>query len=105
MIIKLLKIVGESTTGIIPLGKIILLGKPLISKMEDRDIKNLLFHEMAHLKFNHLLIMYVSNIVCCTLSVISASHFYPIFNQTNSPGAFVALHGAIFGMLFVVIPG
>ena len=92
-------------TGILPISKVILLSKPLVSQMLEEDVKNLIYHEYAHLKYNHLLIMYVSNVVCCTLSIISASHFYPIFESSSYTGLFVGLHGSVFGVFYILIPG
>lgn len=107
IIIRILKhdMVNAYATGVLSASKVILLSDKLIATLKEKDIKNLIYHEYAHLKFNHLLILYLSNILCCSLSVISASHFYPLFETTVTPGLLVGLHGALFGVLYILIPG
>lgn len=107
IVIRILKydIINAYATGVFSVSKVILLTDKLIEKLQDKDIKNLIYHEYAHLKYNHLLILYISNVFCCTISVISASHFYPIFETTDNPGLLVAFHGALFGGLYILIPG
>ena len=105
--IRILKhdIVNAYATGVLSASKVILLTDKIIEKMDETDIKNLLYHEYAHLKYNHLLFLYLSNVLCCSLSIISASHFYPIFETLQSPGLLVAFHGALFGGLYILVPG
>jgi Zn-dependent protease with chaperone function len=98
-------IINAYATGVLSASKVILLSNQLINQMSSGDIKNLIYHEYAHLKYNHLLILYFSNVLCCSLSVISASHFYPLFEETENPGILVAFHGALFGFLYILIPG
>lgn len=92
-------------TGIFFPYKIILLTEPLIQNMQEVDIKNIIYHEYAHLKNNHLFILYLSNVLCCSISVFSSSYFYPLIETTTHPGLLVTLHGAVFGVLFIIIPG
>ena len=92
-------------TGIFSPYKIILLSEPLIQNLQEVDIKNIIYHEYAHLKNNHLFILYLSNVLCCSISVFSSSYFYPLFETTAHPGLLVTFHGALFGVLFIVIPG
>ena len=92
-------------TGIFASNKVILLSELLINNMQEEDIKNIIFHEYAHLRNNHLFILYLSNVLCCSISVISTSYFYPLFEKTANPGLCVTLHGAIFGILYIIIPG
>lgn len=92
-------------TGIFSSNKVILLSEALINNLKEEDIKNIIFHEYAHLKNNHLFILFLSNVLCCSISVFSSSYFYPVFETTNYPGLLVALHGAMFGILFIIIPG
>ena len=92
-------------TGVFYPNKVILLSEALIQNMQEVDVQNIIYHEYAHLKNHHLIILYLSNVLCCSLSVLSSSYFYPFFEITAHPGLFVALHGALFGMLFIIIPG
>lgn len=92
-------------TGIFSSNKVILLSEALINNLNEADIKNIIFHEYAHLKNNHLFILYLSNVLCCSISVLSSSYFYPLFESTSYPGLLVALHGALYGVLFIIIPG
>jgi len=92
-------------TGIFSSNKVILLSEALINNLNKEDIKNIIFHEYAHLKNNHLFILYLSNVLCCSISVFSSSYFYPVFETSKYPGLFVAIHGALFGILFIIIPG
>jgi len=105
--IRILKhdMVNAYATGVLSASKVILLSDKIIEKMDEVDIKNLLYHEYAHLKYNHLFVLYLSNVLCCSLSIISASHFYPIFETAENPGILVAFHGALFGGLYILVPG
>ena len=97
--------VNAYATGILSFHKVILLNDKLMVVMNECDVKNLIYHEYAHLKLNHLLILYVSNILCCSISIISYNHFGPIFEKTESPGLFVALHGALLGGFCLLVVG
>ncbi len=97
--------VNAYALGIFNFSKIIFITKGLVEKMHEDDIKNLIYHELGHLKGNHLLGLYLSNVFCCALSIISASFFYPKISQLDNPGLFIFFHGAVFGLLYIIIPG
>lgn len=107
IVIRILKgdITNAYATGVLSASKVILLSEKLMEKLDEKHIKNIILHEYAHLRYNHLLILYFSNVLCCSLSVISASHFYPIFETSSNAGLLVAFHGALFGGLYILIPG
>ncbi len=107
IVVRILKhnMVNAYATGILSVSKVILLSDKMLEEMQEKDIKNVIFHEYGHLKNNHLLFLYLSNVLCVSVSVISGRHFIPIFETTSIPGLLVALHGALLGGLYMLVSG
>ena len=92
-------------TGIIPFSKQILLGKTLVINMLDNEIKGILSHEFAHLKKNHLLIIYVLNVIWCSIFFISLMYLIPVYKNLKYTELLVFLHGGLLGGINVIFIG
>jgi Zn-dependent protease with chaperone function len=68
-------------------------------------IHGLLFHEVGHLKKNHLLELYIGTFFCCLVYFVSFKLLLPFINLSSIPGLYVGLNGGFLGVLLIVIPG
>ena len=94
-------------TGIIPFSKTILIGKQLIYNLDKNQLLSIILHEVGHLKLNHLLKLYILNLILTILSYI-LFYFFNIYyyckdNLLNL--LFIFLIGCFMGFLFWFIPG
>ncbi len=65
-------ITNAYATGVVPQMRFILLGRTLLERMNEEEVKHLLFHEYAHIKYKHILILFSTNLIVCILWVTSA---------------------------------
>ncbi len=87
-------------TGILPFGKIILIGKPILKELEESEIQSFLMHEIGHLKENHLLILYVVNLLAAFLCVI----LHLLFAPPHEAGALINVaFGTVVGVSCMLI--
>ncbi len=92
-------------TGIIPFYRIILIGNYLQEQLDPANLKAIIYHEIGHHRKNHMLKIYVINIIIqvaffMVYSQISKIEFeYPILEPLS-----VFLTGALMGLVIWVIP-
>jgi len=93
-------------TGVIPFFRFILLGKPLLENLSEKDLHAILAHEIGHLSLNHPLFAYLTSVasVWVWASVMHLVYKLPL---PFMKGALVAaITGGILGGLFYgLIPG
>ena len=104
--IKILKssIVNAYATGILPQHKVILLTDKMLGSMEEKDIKNLIYHEYGHLKYHHLFWMYLIHLVCTTGACLGYFYFSKMLGG-NYNGWVVGMNGGFWGGVTVVLAG
>lgn len=101
-------IVNAYATGILPFSKTILIGESLKKNMTKESLLSILYHEIGHLKLNHLLKLYFINIL---LSLISFFVFFirqyflgEVESAIYEPISIFIL-GLLIGLLYWYIPG
>ena len=101
-------VINAYATGILPFTKTVLIGEPLMKKMNNKELLSIIYHEIGHLKFNHLKKLYLINLVIVTFSyflflgreLIFAPNMGIVFDALT-----VALTGAIMGFFIFYFPG
>lgn len=89
------KVLNAYSTGVLPFTKIILLGRTALEKLSPEDTESLIFHEIGHINRNHLLKLYVANIIFLILYVMLLRYLMPTYTQHAYPGLLIGLHGGI----------
>lgn len=77
------EIINAFATGIIPYSKTIILGKGIINLLNEKELKTIIFHEYGHLKMNHLLKLYIVNLITNALFIILFIQFKDFLNSTD----------------------
>lgn len=100
-------IINAYATGIFPFSKIILIGEPLVKGMNVDELRSVIYHEIGHLKLNHIKILFLVNIIL-TIGWVAFNFF---FLQNILPDNYpytkyikVFCIGATFGLLIYYIP-
>lgn len=101
------EITNAYASGILPFSKTILIGKPLLSGMSEQELKSLIFHEIGHLKLNHLLKLYV---IVLMVTIVSGFLFFFRNGYSNVLPPYldyitVFMVGCIMGFLLWYVPG
>jgi len=104
--IKILKssIVNAYATGVLPQHKVILLTDKMLGSMEEKDIKNLIYHEYGHLKYHHLFWLYLLQLVCTAGTCLGYFYLSKILGE-NYNGWVVGMNGGFWGGVTVVLAG
>lgn len=101
------KIVNAYATGILPFSRTILIGESLKKNMTKENLLSIIYHEIGHLKLNHLVKLYFINTLLSLLSFLV--FFYRQYYLSESqfeiyePISIFAL-GLIIGILYWYIP-
>lgn len=100
-------LVNAYAIGVLPTSKTIILGKPLVEKLDLDEIHAVVAHEVGHLRMSHLPIIYLINVLCVAAFGFAMSYLYRVQVENVLFGLLlVAAVGAIAGALFFgVIPG
>ena len=102
------KIVNAYATGILPFSRTILIGKSLKKNMNEENLLSIIYHEIGHLKLNHLIKLYFINTLLSLLSflVFFCRQYYLSTSQSEiyEPISIFAL-GVVIGILYWYIPG
>lgn len=101
------KLNNAYATGVLPFIKIILIGEYLKENMSEKELLAIIYHEIGHLKLNHLIKLYIVSLVITILIVV----FMIIKQQSNvdipavyEPFLIFGI-GAFAGLLYWYIPG
>ncbi|MBY0432986.1 MAG: M48 family metalloprotease [Cyclobacteriaceae bacterium] len=90
------KIMNAYATGILPFTKIILIGEYFLENLKPEIIDAILTHEIAHLKYNHLLKLMLTNILWISITIFS---FSIIRNLVDSSNLFAVFLMGYFGLV------
>ena len=101
-------ILNAFATGVLPYDKIILLGKPLLDKMNGQQAEAILYHEYGHLKNNHISKLFLLNIISTTfftyMMVYHTSSLEFLFTGANKHSLSVCiLAGSLSGILSSIV--
>lgn len=100
-------ITNAYATGILPFSKVIVIGEPLVNKMTDDELRSVIYHEIGHLKLNHIKILFVLNILL-TIGWVAFNFFFlqKILPETTSYFKYIKVFfiGATFGLLIYYLP-
>ncbi len=102
------KVINAYATGIIPFSKTILIGKPLAESMSNDELKSIIYHEVGHLRLNHLNKLYFTSLTLSSLSyfLFLLRSQVALFNSSAPMEILsVGMTGAVMGLLFWYIPG
>ncbi len=101
-------IVNAYATGVLPFSKTILIGENLKNKMTEEGLLSIIYHEVGHLKLNHLAKLYFVNTFLSLASLIAffLRQYYlkGVESSIYEPLTIFVL-GVIIGLFFWYIPG
>ena len=98
--------INAYATGFIKSNSIIILTTKLLECMNKEDIKNLIKHEIGHLKEKHLFILFLINIIGSTITILASFQIIEYFKNSQFEVLFIGLFiGTISFFLIIVIPG
>lgn len=93
-------------TGVVPFIKIILIGKTTLTTFSKTDLKCIILHEMGHIKYNHLLKLYICNVIYISIYLISAFFVFPFFQHSEYRHVLVGIYsGIILGGGLQIVAG
>lgn len=101
-------IVNAYATGILPFSKTILIGQTLKENMSKQNLLAIIFHEIGHLKLNHLAKLYFINTLLSLLSLIAfftRQYFLQEVESTIYEPLSIFILGLFVGLCFWYIPG
>ncbi len=91
-----IEVTNAYAAGILPIVKVILLGKPLVEKLSKPELEAIIAHEVGHLVENHLLRLYVNQIF---LGCLVAFGWTKISSNIHDSPYYVWILSAYFGIL------
>jgi Zn-dependent protease with chaperone function len=91
------EIANAYATGVLPFSRTIILNTGLDNKLTNDEITSLLYHEIGHHKKNHMLKLFLVNIVWsfCTISFFN----YAIFPLRNEIAVFPLILSGYYGLV------
>lgn len=101
-------IVNAYATGILPFSKTILIGENLKDRMTEENLLSIIYHEIGHLKLNHLAKLYFINTLLSLLSLIAfftRQYFLEEVESTIYEPLSIFILGLFIGLGFWYIPG
>lgn len=102
------KILNAYATGILPFSKTILIGETLKNKMTKENLISIIYHEIGHLKYNHLTKLYFMNTILSLLSFLAfftRQYFLKESETSFYEPLSVFILGLLIGLFFWYIPG
>lgn len=100
-------VINAFATGVIPFSKTVLIGSPLIKALKEEELISIIYHEIGHLKLNHLRNLYLIN-----LSIAVFSYYLHLlrFHVVKTDNLIVdilsvGVTGGIVGLLVCYLPG
>ncbi len=101
---------GAYATGVLPFSKTILIGADLVAKMPKDQLHSLVFHEVGHLKHNHLAKLYMVHLIvtACFVTALfifiyAGQHIFTSYPFVQPLG--FALWGFMGGLAWWYLPG
>lgn len=88
-------------TGILPGTKTILLSSKLVAMMTHKEILAIIYHEIGHIKKNHLLRLYIISIISMIPGLINSSLIMILLNDSELKKFLIIFNGSLF---FGLIP-
>ncbi|QES87408.1 M48 family metallopeptidase [Rhizosphaericola mali] len=98
------KVINIYATGVLDSSKKILVGKDLLELADIDTLHGLIWHELGHLKNNHLCKVFIINSICTLLYFILWFKLGPKIYSSPCAPLFVALLGGFLGVVMVIIP-
>jgi Zn-dependent protease with chaperone function len=99
-------ITNAFATGILPFSKIILIGRALIDKLSEEELKSIVTHEMGHLSKNHLLKAFVyQSFIAAVVSFLWTKINPVIISSPYYFWFFVSYFGLVYGLSSLIILG
>lgn len=101
------KVSNAYATGILPFSKTILIGKPVSDSLSDDQLKSIIYHEIGHLKNNHLEKLYLLSVIIVSLSyfIFLIRSRISFLNNEYIDVLSVGICGALLGLLIWYVPG
>lgn len=101
-------IINAYATGILPFSKTILIGEILKKNMTEESLLSVIFHEIGHLKLNHLVKLYFINIFLSLVSILAffaRQNYLENLQFTIFEPLSIFILGLFIGLCFWYIPG
>lgn len=103
------EILNAYATGVLPFSKTILIGENLKDKMTKENLLSIIYHEIGHLRLNHLTKLYFINILLSLLAFLAfftRQYFLKeVVESTIYEPLSVFILGLFIGLCFWYIPG
>lgn len=98
-------LINAFATGVLPYTKTILLSSKLLDELSKEEAEAILFHEIAHLKHNHLAKLYLINVFILAIGVILHFNTQTFWIETVgiAKPLYLALHAGIFYSLIPML--
>ena len=98
------KIVNAFAIGILPFSQTVLISSEIVNKFEKKQLESILFHEIGHIKLNHLVKLLFIQLLFLIPSFCNIYFILPLIIDLKIQAIFVALNGAIFiGLLPLLV--
>lgn len=94
-------ITNAFATGILPFSKIVLIGRSLMQKLTEEELKSVIAHEIGHLHHNHLLKAFFFHVLISTC--INYLWVLISINVSNSP-YYIFIFITFFGLINGIVP-
>ncbi|SFH85072.1 M48 family metallopeptidase [Halpernia frigidisoli] len=102
------EVTNAYASGILPFTKTVLVGKKMFEKFENEDLESIIYHEMGHLKLNHIWKLYLINLFFSMTFIVIIYYRQRLmanFENTVFAPLSIFIIGCIFGLLLYYIPG
>ncbi len=93
------KISNAFAMGVTGYGKVIIIGRDLKENLGEDDLKSILFHELGHHKYHHLLKIYFYTLIISFLAAILSVLSEYFFEEYVYEVVLVGLNGFLYGLL------
>ncbi len=100
------KVINAFAMGFFDWNKVVLITKGMFQNMSKTGIRNIIYHEIGHIREKHLLIAFLFNFISSTLLIVILSETNKFIDQLQYSHLFAGLiNGSIVFLLFYVFPG
>lgn len=95
-------VINAFATGVVPYSKTIILGKTLAQVLKGNELEAVIYHEIGHLRSNHLLKLYLINLSVNAMGMVAFVFFVQEFIRNSSfAPLWVGLYWAIMAAILI----
>jgi len=94
-------VLNAYASGILPYSRTIIVGKKVRDTLSTPELQSIIYHELGHLKRNHLLKLYLINLLVIAIGALSFAFLRKFIVESETPLLWVGLHGAFSAALLI----